>query len=559
MKSFFDDYKDDFLQPSEKNFSQLLEKMEFIHNSVLEQTAEGVPRIPLQKRFSYDDRKFEAPSMGKSSSVVLGELAKAFQGSVRWNQPSALINITPNPLLDSIAAANIASVYNINCLWDYMSGGMTLLEKNVIDFLCHIAGWDSRKADGFSTFGGKATLMYAIRCGLNVCDRDSVENGLKKDYVVLASKGSHYSIEDACNYLGIGRNNVIRIAQDSSGAMDPVAFEKTMRLCLDQKKRIAAIILLGGDTIHYTVDPIKSIYDIRDKLVEEYALPYKPYMHLDSVLGWIGLVFRAYNFKRNIHGIESDPLTKIRALSDKLSDVKYVDSFSADFHKTGLSPYNSSYFVSKLAVHIHSINKSELHYKPNSIYGEVHTHQISFENSRPANGIVSAWTSIQRLGIDGYQRYWAQLISTSLYIAETLEKKCSQEVEVLNKGTYGHAIVIQLKPPGIDLPYKKLPKDKEQFNHYVNYTFSLYDYMAYELLKSRRPYPLLGFIPDYKSQISNVKCPVFLIYSNHPHFKPEDCDGMIQDILDMKHMFESTWKNKSGSLMKHATSLKFPR
>jgi L-2,4-diaminobutyrate decarboxylase len=559
MKQFFDDFKDDFLLPSEENFSELLKRTDYLHEKILSQTHKGVPRIPLEEKFSYDEINYPAPTRSKDSKVVLSKLAQAFKGSVRWNQPTSLVNITPNPLLDSVAAANVVSAYNINCLWDYMSGGMTRLEKEVVGFLCHIAGWNAKTAEGLSTFGGKATLMYAIRCGLNVCDRLSVKNGLKSDYVVLTGKGSHYSIEDCANYMGIGKNNVVRVDTDMSGAMLPDAFEEAMRMCLKQKKKIAAIILSGGDTLHYAVDPIEAIHNIRNKLVREFDLPYKPYMHLDSVLGWVGMVFCSYDFKQNVLGIEPGPLSKIKVLYSKLAAVKYVNSFSADFHKTGLSPYTSSYFVVKDAADIYSINKDSVKTKPHHMYGDFHTHHYSLENSRPANGIVSAWTSMQRLGLDGYQRYWAQLMTTGLHIRDIINTCHADKLRVLNTSSLGYPSVIQLIPKGLNIPYEELPNHSKELRKFNEYCFRFYDYMAYGLLQTNLPYPLLGFIPNYNNFISGGECPAFLIYANHPHLSSKDCKKLIDNIVIMKRDFDKKWETNKAVGIPTAFPTRLPR
>ncbi len=541
MKSFFDDFKKDFLLPSGDNFSDLLEKMQYLNDRIQRQAKPGVPRIPLQNRFSYSTTDYHVPIRGRSSEDILNELSDAFQGTIRWNQPSTLINITPNPLLDSVAAANIATSYNINCLWDYMSGGITRLEKSVIAFLCKIANWDVQEAAGISTFGGKATLMYAMRCGLNVCDRQSVTKGLEGNYVVITGENSHYSIEDSCNYLGIGRDNVVRVRADKTGAMEPRAFEEAMRECIEQNKKIAAIVLLGSDTIQYSVDPVKQIFSIRNRLVDEFSLSYIPYMHLDSVIGWIGLVFGSYDFNKNPLEISTEAKMKIQSIANKISGVEYVDSFSADFHKTGLSPYISSFFVAKNAGHIHSINKDHLQKNSDNLYGEIHTHHYSFENSRSANAIVGAWTSIQRLGVEGYQKYWAQLISTSLYLNRLIISKYDADMRVLNTDTLGYAIVIQFIPPKLNTPYEELINSNRDLQLYNDYCFQMHEHIAYELLESNEPYPLLGFIPDYGRQKKSSQSPVFLLYSNHPNLSPKDCDQILGEIIGMKHTFDKKW------------------
>jgi len=552
MKQYFDNFRDDFLLPSESNFEDLLSKIGFLHNKVIDASRENVPRIPLANRYSYDTTAHSIPLKSKSSSGVLIELAAAFQGSIRWNQPTSLVNITPNPLLDSVAAASIAALYNTNAFWDYCSGNVTLFEKDVVQFLSHLAGWDQKRVAGLSTSGGKATLMYAIKCGLNICDRGAVTKGLQAKYVVIAGKTSHYSIEDNCNYLGIGRENVLRVDVDQTGAMIPSSFEETLRKALIQKKKVAAIITLGGDTLEHTIDPVKEIFDIRTRLVQEFALDYSPLLHLDSVNAWVGMAFREYDFGTNPLGIDTDVLEKIHTLSTRIREVQWADSFGADFHKTGLAPYVSSFFVIKQGMQLHSINKDVLlEERPAYRYGEVHTHHISFENSRSASGILGAWVSIQRLGVEGYQRYWAQLMTVGSYIRHAIRTKYNDEIRVLNTTALGHPNVIQLVPPDFTATYEELLVNDAAREKYSEYCFGLYDYMAYELLKSNQPYTLLGFVPSYKYEQTGVKRPAFLAYLNHPHVDEKTCDTLLQQIITMKHTFEAQRNSARAKTIKH--------
>lgn len=539
MKQFFDSFEDDFLKPSEDNFPDLLAKLSRLHSHIAGQSPQNVPRVPLADRYSYDTLAFRVPQKGRDSHTVLAKLADAFQGSIRWHQPSALMNITPNPLLDSVAASTMAALYNTNAAWDYPSGNVIKFEKEVTAFLCHLAGWDARQAEGISTSGGKATLHYAIRCGLNVCDRQSVAEGLHGSYVVIASATAHYSLEDLCNYTGIGRANLLRVATDATGAMLPKAFEQTLRSAVVAGKKVAAIIALGGDTLEHAIDPIKTIRRIRDKVTDEYQLGYKPYLHLDSVNAWIGLVFRQYDFAANPLHIDTGPLAKIRTLSERISQVAYADSFSADFHKTGLAPYISSFFITKKGSHLHSINKSTLQNTPSYRYGEVHTHHASFENSRSSGGILAAWTSIHRLGIEGYQRYWAQLLTAGEYMRQRIRQDYAHEMKIVNPTALGHPIVIQPLPPDSTRPFKSPQADSPALERYSAYCFELYDYMAYRLLGQDKAYPLLGFIPSYKYEITGIRRPAFLLYSNHPHLTAGDCDALLERITAMKHEFEA--------------------
>ena len=149
---------------------------------------------------------------------------------------------------------------------------------------------------------------------------------------------------------------------------------------------------------------------------------------------------------------------------------------------------------------------------PSYTYGEVHTHHISFENSRPSSNILSAWVCIERLGVDGYRRYWAQLMSTGLYLRQVITKHYSREMRVINTSALGYPNVIQLLPPGFTSSYHDLLHDKAARDTYNSYCSEFYEFMAYHLLKRTQSYPLLGFMPSYLSETTKVKRPAFVMY-----------------------------------------------
>ncbi|MDA1379788.1 hypothetical protein PCI56_07830 [Plesiomonas shigelloides subsp. oncorhynchi] len=78
-----------------------------------------------------------------------------------------------------------------------------------------------------------------------------------------------------------------------------VDLERQMRACFDVHCKIPAIMLTLGTTDTFGVDRIKPVYDLRNRLCDEYDIAVKPHIHADAAVGWSMLFFLDYDFDRN--------------------------------------------------------------------------------------------------------------------------------------------------------------------------------------------------------------------------------------------------------------------
>ncbi|MCH9683175.1 MAG: hypothetical protein K0V04_17200, partial [Deltaproteobacteria bacterium] len=209
---------------------------------------------------------------------------------MRPHDPRFSFNVLPAPLLEAVAASTIASLFNVNMIWDFYCGKMMVYERRLVAWLAELAGWDADAAGGCSTFGGKATLLYAIKSGLNRSHRRSVARGLVGDAVVVTTWSNHYSLETVCSFLGVGTERCLRVTCDDQERISLSGLESTLREQLDRGRRIGGIVLSGGSTLDHNIDPVAEVAALRDRLVEEYRLDYRPHIHLDTVNGWIWLL-----------------------------------------------------------------------------------------------------------------------------------------------------------------------------------------------------------------------------------------------------------------------------
>ncbi|MDE0883879.1 MAG: pyridoxal-dependent decarboxylase, partial [Myxococcota bacterium] len=180
----------------------------------------------------------------------------------------------------------------------------TLIEKELIQRLGELVGYD--KCDGlFVTGGSNANMiaMMAARFSLQASCRDEGIDGRRLQLFI--SDQAHYSFAKAANLMGIGVNNVVKVASDAQTRMIPEALTQAI-----SKSRAAGytpffVGATAGTTVTGAFDPLEALSEI----CQSEGL----WFHIDGAFGGSALV--------------SD------VLRDKLKGSELSDSFTWDQHK----------------------------------------------------------------------------------------------------------------------------------------------------------------------------------------------------------------------------------
>lgn len=474
---------------------------------------------------------------GMEPKEVYKELSYYAQGILKWNHSGALINVNPPVTLPSVAAAGYVLLYNGNGAQDMSCGYLLTTELIVIKMLCQLAGLNNETAGGIFTFGGKSTNLHALKHGIQKVCPDAIDNGIHEDIVTFSSKQGHPCHSEVCGWLGIGKKSCIRISTNEMGEINLEELEINMRKMLDKGKKIALITANGGTTIQMTIDPIKKIVDIRDRLVEEYHLDYRPRVHVDSVIGWSYLFFKSYDFEENPFDIHPAALNRIQRQLKRILDIVYADSFGVDFHKMGFCAYQSSVYM--------CIDKSEIYaqeqLKPipyNELeYGNYSPFQYTLELSRSLSGPIEAYTNLKVLGISGYQELIGKLYTSAEVLKESINRVPRFEV-INDKDSDGFVTLFVVKeniniPSFFEIGKKSLDETKR---------FGMYIYKFYLYLLEQQKLGTCKFALDYSSgyhTLSNgVKIGVLKVYPMTPYFTPEKANEMVDNIRGLMEEFD---------------------
>ncbi|HBZ7967835.1 TPA: aspartate aminotransferase family protein, partial [Klebsiella pneumoniae] len=206
-------------------------------------------------------------------------------------------------------------------------------------------GYDADKASGLFTQGGTMCNLYGYLFGIRKSLKQSKHLGMSvdQDFRIINSQGGHYSNMTNLSLLGVDiTNKTIRIRVASDNTIDLADLEQQIRACYTVHCKIPVILLTAGTTDTFGVDEIKQVYDLRNRLCEEFEITEKPHIHVDAAVGWPIIFFIDYDFNTNPLAINDATLAGLRHNVEKFKQLKYADSITIDFHKWGYVPYTSS-------------------------------------------------------------------------------------------------------------------------------------------------------------------------------------------------------------------------
>ncbi|MGB3466984.1 MAG: hypothetical protein WBA74_17015, partial [Cyclobacteriaceae bacterium] len=266
------------------------------------------------------------------------------------------------------------------------------------------------------------------------------------------------------------------------------------------------------------------IYDTVQEMVETYQLDYTPYLHLDSVIGWLWFTFLGLSRHEVDWATGQNDLTeKILRVVSKLTGVQHYDSVGIDFHKNGLCPYSSSFFVAS--------NMTIVSDKPLSDYnfGDLRAFDYTLENTRPANGIASAWTSLQRLGLTGYRKYLTDLYKASDQIRNALNN--NEMFRVINTISDGWEIIFTINfrqfKDGVTGNYDK-SKVYESFIRYV-----------WDKVDSGADVPNFSIIKNYGEWFGFDRGAAFILYNMNTSISTTDASAIVESISNEAEAFQN--------------------
>ncbi|HHM12779.1 MAG TPA: aspartate aminotransferase family protein [Planctomycetaceae bacterium] len=376
------------------------------------------------------------------------QLVERLEGMPIWGHPLSQINVVATPTIASVIGSLLPAIYNPNLASDETSFGVAQAEAMVTAMTADLIGYDPDQASGVFTFGGTGALLYGVKLGIEKAFPDAIERGVPPGGVLLASTHSHYAKLNVAGWLGLGEQNVIHIPTHLDNSINVEELEAAARRAIELDKRIAAFIACLGTTDAFGLDNLDAIVDLRDRLVQEYELDYRPHVHADAVIGWAWSVFNDYDFEQNELGFRPRTIRALAAAHRVIRHLHRADSVGIDFHKTGFAPYISTLFLVKDQSDMRLLvrGREEMPYLFQS--GQRHPAMFTLETSRGGGGVLAALANLRLFGKQGLRALLGHLVEMAEWLREHLEGHAC--TTVLNPENVGTVTLFRVYPDGVD-------------------------------------------------------------------------------------------------------------
>ncbi len=454
-----------------------------------------------------DDLKTEIPLLGKttepdyaaarqaairpgSSSIedVTTELVSYLQGMPIYGHPRSQENVITQPSIASLIGVLLAALYNPNLCWDEHSRLIAVAEVEVASIASRLVGYDPEQSAGVFTFGGTGAALYGVKIGLEkACPRSMVE-GLREPAYLFASEAAHYCKYNIASWLGLGSKHFVSIPCDQANEMDLPLLEARLREVLTHGGKVAGIIATLGSTDAFGLDDLEQMVALRDRLVEEFALPYRPHIHADAVIGWAWSVFNDYDIDANPLGFRRRTVRAIAGACRRMRYLHLADSIGIDYHKTGFAPYVSSQVLVRDRRDFDLVSRAPEQMPYLYHFGAYKPGMFTLETSRSGTGVMAALANLRLLGQEGLQVLLGHLVEMAQLLREQLDGYAT--TTVLNRDNFGTVTIFRVYPPDVDTFAIKQqefadPAYRDVLRKHNDYNRRIFQYLHTEAMAGR--------------------------------------------------------------------------
>jgi len=329
------------------------------------------------------------PLEGNGSQSILDDIDEFLRQCVRTNRPEFM-----NPLWGGLNVAGfagevIAALTNQSMYTYELSPIATLIEQAIVERMMEIVGY----AEGFGTLttGGSNGNMMGMLCARQASNPMSSITGFDgSKYVAFVSAEAHYSVLMSANVVGIGYQNLVKVACDSRGRMKPESLVEEIVRARTNGQTPFCIIATSGTTVRGAFDPLKEIANI--------AHDNNIWLHVDAA--WGGSSLFSKRFRKLMDGVE------------------LADSVCWDAHKMMGMPLICSVFLTKSKDTLRAVcaHGDAAHYLFHEDTKDIDLGRYSLQCGR-RNDSLKLWIAWREIGDAG----WAKMVERYCDLSDYLE------------------------------------------------------------------------------------------------------------------------------------------
>jgi L-2,4-diaminobutyrate decarboxylase len=348
--------------------------------------------------FPVDGTPLPAPTSGQPWADVLDEFRTRVAGDAfSAYQPRTFSYFTPPPLVMAIVGDMLARWLNQGVdIW-HAAPSATLVEEEVVAWLCALAGFPDDSFGVLTSGGAMANLMaMAVARDAHLARLTSTASPPRAGDLcgtrVYGGEQAHFSIARAIDVLGFPAGTLNVVPSDATFHLRPEPLAAAIEQDLAAGLRPFAVVATAGTTNTGAVDPLPELADV--------AQAYGLWLHVDAAYG--GAVRLS---SRD---------------ADRVTGLDRADSVTLDPHKWFFQPHD----IGGLLVRRRSDLLNTFHRSPEylrSLHEEpLDWYQHSIEGTRPLRAL-KLWMSWKHLGSEGLGRLIEHTNDLAAYLAERCE------------------------------------------------------------------------------------------------------------------------------------------
>lgn len=195
-------------------------------------------------------------------------LARYLGATTRLHHPGYMAHqvSVPQPL-GAVGALIDALTSNAMAIYE-MGPAAAAIEFVVLNWMLEKAGWAPAPVPpaaapkgtfggGVLTHGGSLANLTALMAARGRVDPEAWQRGIRRDLVVLAPGGCHYSIARATGILGLGQRALRAAPTDADGRLVPDALPKAFAALREEGLAVLAVVANACSTAAGLYDPLR--------------------------------------------------------------------------------------------------------------------------------------------------------------------------------------------------------------------------------------------------------------------------------------------------------------
>jgi aromatic-L-amino-acid decarboxylase len=239
---------------------------------ILADYLERVGEYPVLPRISPGDVARELPAAPPDHpepwDLLLDDYQRLIEPNVtHWNHPGFLAYFAITGSGPGILGEALAAGLNVNAMLWRTGPAPTELEERVCDWLRQMMGLPPDYRGHINDTASISSLLALAAArqrlpGLDVRTRGLAGRPDVPPLTVYASEQAHSSIDKAAILLGLGHENVRRIATDDAFRMSVPALEEALARDRAEGRLPMAVVATTGTTSTTSMDPVAAIADL---------------------------------------------------------------------------------------------------------------------------------------------------------------------------------------------------------------------------------------------------------------------------------------------------------